>query len=144
MLTAVAVVGLPPGRSSPWFGSGEWGLSYRGARLAMVLVGRFVYGGWMGLSSELAEALGAGGDLDEGVAPIDEGVLPRMAQDVIDHLASKWKKLWKRARNEGLESLRIRDKVLLLKVLDDAAGEAGYTTPSLRAAAVDQVLAFTY
>jgi hypothetical protein len=82
------------------------------------------------LSSELAEAL----DLEEG--------MPAMAQDVLDRLASKWKALWRRARNQGLDALPTRDKLLLVGALERAAEMAGYETPKLRARAVDQVLAF--
>jgi len=98
----------------------------------MVLLGRFVYGGVM-LSAELSEAMGG---------PVEES-FPSAVKELVSRLTGRWKVLWTRARNEGIESLRTRDKYLLLQALEMAAEEAGYKTPELQARVVDQAMAFT-
>lgn len=84
------------------------------------------------LSDELREACGA---LDESY--------PDAVRKVLGKLGNRWKKLWSRAREEGLDTLRTRDKYLFMQALEKAAAAAGYTTPAIKARVVDQAMAWT-
>lgn len=74
---------------------------------------------------------------------LEEAALPDMMLSVLAQLNSKWRKLWDRARRSGIDSLKTREKYLLMQALEKAATAAGFSTPEINSRAVDQAIAFT-